>query len=108
MPNDLPVTEDLDFHYLLSLMPPLFNEPEYAWLPELFSLVGHEALIQLCKYAGGEIIKIPTLEELANSVEALQWFYDIHISKKRKVGDLPENLVDLYRRIRKVYDANNS
>lgn len=108
MPNDLPVTEDLDFHYLLSLMPPLLDEPEYAWLPELFSLVGHEALIQLCKYAGGEVIKIPTLEELANSVEALQWFYDIHISKKRKVGDIPESLVDLYRRIRKVYDANNS
>ena len=49
----LPITEELDFAYLLSLLPPLKDEPEFAWLPELFSIVGHESLIRLCKYAGG-------------------------------------------------------
>ena len=49
-------TEDLDFHYLLTLMPPLHNISQFTWLPELFSIIGHEGLIKLCKYAGGETI----------------------------------------------------
>ena len=69
---DLPITEELDFHYLLELMPPLHNIPEFAWLPELFSIIGYEKLIQLCKYAGGETIAIPTIEELTSSIESLQ------------------------------------
>ena len=101
--NKLPLTEELDFHYLLSLMPPLHNEPEFAWLPELFVLVGHKALIDLCKYAGGEIIKIPTLEQLSRSIEALQWYYDVNISKKKQSTDVPLEIQNLYFKICEVY-----
>ena len=62
--KQLPVTEELDFHYLLSLMPPLHDIDEFSWLPELFSIIGHEKLILLCKYAGGEVIRIPTIDQL--------------------------------------------
>lgn len=106
--SDLPLTEDLDFHYLLGLMPPLHNEPEFAWLPELFSTIGYERLITLCKYAGGELIKIPTLDQLGDSIDALQWFYDVKIKKIKSISEVPANISQLFLKICEVYDARNS
>lgn len=99
------LTEELDFAYLLELMPPLHDVPEFSWLPELFSIIGHERLITLCKYAGGETIRIPTLDELSNSITALQWFYDVHISKKANVSDIPKECYSMYCKIVEVYFA---
>lgn len=103
--NQLSLTEDIDFHYLLGLMPPLHNVSEFAWLPELFSIIGHEKLVLLAKYAGGETIRIPTVEELLNSIDALQWFYDVQIAKKKQLSELPNDLVDLYSKITEVYNV---
>lgn len=103
--NKIPITEDLDFAYLLELMPPLNNQTGFAWLPELFSIVGPESLINLCRYAGGETITIPTLDELTSSVEALQYFYDINIKKTKELQDLPSSLIDKYMKISEVYNA---
>lgn len=104
---DLPITEELDFHYLLELMPPLHNIPEFAWLPELFSIIGYEKLIQLCKYAGGETIAIPTIEELTSSIESLQWFYDAYIKKCKSFNQIPKELQTKVSKIIEVYDARN-
>lgn len=107
MKDNLPITEDLDFAYLLELMPPLHNVEEFAWLPELFSIIGHERLINLCKYAGGESITIPTIDQLNESVDALQWFYDIRIAKKKNAADIPTHLQNLVIKIAEVYDARD-
>ena len=107
MADKLPVAEELDFAYLLELMPPLHSQPEFAWLPELFCIIGHEKLIDLCKYAGGEYIRIPTLQQLADSIDALQLFYDIRISKKKSISDIPENLVSLFSIIDEVYSVRD-
>lgn len=105
-----PITlqEELDFHYLLGLMPPLYNVPEFAWLPELFSLIGHDKLIQLAKYCGGERIKIPTLEQLSDSIEALQWFYDVKIKKIQDITEVPPRLHSHFHKIMEVYDAREN
>lgn len=103
--SNLPVTEELDFAYLLELMPPMHRVPEFAWLPELFSIIGHEKLILLCKYAGGESITVPTLDELTTSIEAFQWFYDIGIKETKCIEDVPYNLIDKVNKIFEVYDA---
>lgn len=87
---NLNITEELDFHYLLTLMPTLRSMPQFTWLPELFSTIGHDSLIELCRYAGGETITIPTLDELLDSVNSLQYFYDAYISKKISVSDIPD------------------
>lgn len=100
--------DELDFHYLLGLMPPLHNVPEFAWLPELFSIIGHERLILLCKFAGGERIKIPTLEQLSDSIEALQWFYDVRVNKTKAITDVPVNLHSLLAKIIEIYDAREN
>lgn len=107
MKYDLPITEDLDFHYLLSLMAPLRKVSEFQWLPELFSIIGHERIITLCKYAGGEIIQIPTLEELTESIEALQVFYDVYIKHILHPSEIPDNLKKLVFKIEEIYNADN-
>lgn len=104
----LPITEELDFHYLLGLMPPLHNVPEFSWLPELFSIVGHESLIKLCKYAGGEQIRIPTLDELSKSIDAIQNFYDVYIKKSKSESEIPDGLSELVDKIRVVYNDRNN
>lgn len=100
--NNLSLSEELDFAYLLELMRPLSAEPNYAWLPELFSLIGVESLIQLCKYAGGQTIKLPTLDQLNYSIEAMQWFYEVHI-KGVDISNVPKQYVEEVNRIIKLY-----
>lgn len=101
-------TEDLDFHYLLSLMQPLHDVEDFSWLPELFSIIGHESLIRLCKYAGGETIRIPTLYQLSDSIDALQLYYDIYIKGTKSVLDIPDKLNSLVDKIKEVFDAESS
>ena len=101
--SELPITEELDFAYLLELMPALHDKPGFAWLPELFSIIGAERLITLCRYAGGEVIEIPTLDDLTSSVEALQFFYDILIKKSKSIADVPPALKDKFITICKEY-----
>ena len=105
--SKLPITEELDFAYLLELMPPLHDVPEFSWLPELFSIVGHENLITLCKYAGGETITIPTIDQLVTSISALQEFYDVYVKKCKSISEVPKQLLGLVVKIREVYDARN-
>lgn len=100
-------SEELDFHYLLSLMRPLHSVDQFCWLPELFSIIGHERLITLCKYAGGEVIRIPKLSELSNSIDALQYFYDVYIKHVKQQDEIPESLQSLVAIIREVYDARS-
>ena len=106
--KQLPVTEELDFHYLLSLMPPLYNIDELSWLPELFSIIGHEKLILLCKYAGGEVIRIPTIDQLNQSLISLQWFYDVYIASRKEVNEIPLEYVECVSKIVEVYNARNN
>ena len=103
MGKELPVTEELDFQYLLQLLPPLEDTPEFANLPELFSILGAKNLIKLCKYAGGEIIKLPTLEQLLKDIQALQWYYDVFINHSKSVVEIPSDLKDLVQIIKDTY-----
>ena len=101
--DNLSVKEELDFQYLLQLLPPLENEPEFAALPELFSIIGAKTLIKLCKYAGGETIKIPTLEQLCQDIEALQWYYNVYIKKTKVSSEIPMELKELVAKIQRAY-----
>lgn len=103
----LPITEELDFHMLLTLLKPLEDEEQFEWLPELFSIIGYERLIKLSKFAGGETIKIPDIDQLTTSMEALQWFYWVDISKRQVEHDIPYNLLPLVAKIREKYATDS-
>ena len=106
--SKLPLTEDLDFQYLLCIMPLLQEIPEYQLLPELFSIIGETSLIELCSVAGGETIRIPTLEELSKSIDGLQAFYDYKIKGLVSKQEIKPELQGLVTRIERIYDAKNS
>lgn len=105
--NNLSITESSDFQYLLELMIPLYKQPRFAWLPELFSIIGYEKLILLCKYAGGETIKIPTIEELSQAVEALDWYYKVWIAKTSKITDIPAEYHSIVEDIVKILEQRS-
>ena len=101
----LDITESSDFHCLLELLVPLYNVEEYAWLPELFSIIGHEKLLLLAKYAGGETIRIPTVDEINSALEALDWYYRVYILKRKRRKSIPPEYRELVDKIREVFDA---
>ena len=107
MKKNLPISEDLDFGYLLSLMRPLYSIPEFAWLPELFALVGYESLIDLCKYAGGETIVIPTVDQLREAVESLQWFYNVYLAHSNSELEIPPEYKNIVAEIAEIYNVRN-
>lgn len=110
MKNDakLSLTEEFDLGSILELMVPMYLRPEYAWLPELMSIVGYQSLIRLCKVAGGEVIRIPTIDQLADAVEAMDWYYKVWISKKYDVTQVPPRVAHLVEVIARTYeDASN-
>lgn len=101
----LDITESSDFHCLLELMLPLYNVDEFSCLPELFSILGHEKLLLLVKYAGGETIKIPTLEQLNDSIQALDWYYRVYVIKRKYKKSIPPEYRELVDKIKEVFDA---
>ena len=108
MKNNIPITEELDFHYLLGLLPPLTGEIEFAWLPELFAILStdkpsFEKLIDLCNFCGGETLRIPTIDELSDSIEALQYFYDTEIKGMTRTDIISPKVEDLVRKIKAIY-----
>lgn len=86
-------------------MRPLHNVDEYAFLPELFTLLGHDKLIDLCRYCGGETIKIPTSKELVDALDALQIFYDVYIAKRKSELTIPITSEELVNKIKEVYNV---
>ena len=102
--SKLSITEEIDFAYLLELMPALHNIPQYSWLPELFAVIGYKRLIDLCEYAGGATITIPKIDDLRDSVIALQWFYNIHIKQKSSISEVPKKYKKLYDKICEAYE----
>lgn len=105
--DKLDMTQSSDFHCLLELMLSLYEIEEYACLPELFSILGHEKLLMLMKYAGGETIKIPTLDELIASLEALEWYYKVYVIKRKYRKSIPEEYRPLVAKIKEVFDASS-
>lgn len=87
--SSLDITESSDFPFLLELMPLVQNNPKYTLLPELFAIIGHESLIKLCKYAGGEVIAIPELSELSDAIECLEWYYKVYVEQSKPYQSIP-------------------
>lgn len=103
----LPVVEELDFAYLLALMRPIHDVDGYALLPELFAVLGHEKLITLSRYFGGETFTIPTLDEISDSIDAIRAFYDVYIRKAAEPESIPVHLAPTVAEIKRVYDARD-
>lgn len=106
--SNLNITESSDFPLLLELMPLIKDNADYALLPELFTIIGHEKLIKLCKYAGGETLKIPTLSEVSDAIECLEWYYKVYIEKSKTHQSVPLRYRLKVSEIKRTIDARNN
>ena len=104
----LSFVDSSNFQYLLELFMPLYQMPEYAWLPELFSIIGHERLIKLCKYCGGETIKVPTLSELLFSIEGLEWYFKSSVSNECTSAEIPPKYADIVSKISAIIEERGN
>jgi len=102
--KQLSLTEASNFEYLLELLVPLSSDPSFAWLPELFSIIGYEKLLLLSRFAGGETIKIPTISQISESMEGLNWYYRVFVEKSKYRKSIPEQYVDIVYRIKEIID----
>lgn len=48
---------------------------------------------------------IPTLPQLAKSVDAMQWFYDVCIKTTKSPTDIPDDLRPLVDKINEIYQT---
>ena len=73
--NIIKALEQLDkkdiYSLILFILYKLKETPEYATLSELIYILDNENFIKLINYYGGKTIKIPTLSELSNVLNAL-------------------------------------
>ena len=54
----------------------------------------NEKLILLCKFAGGEILKIPTMKELTTAIEAMQYFVDVDVKQIKSDISNPDAIAE--------------
>lgn len=59
----------------------LIDIPEYSALSELIYVLDKNNLLNLCEFFGGTTIRIPTIEELQNLVQALMLYQSVNIDK---------------------------
>lgn len=59
----------------------LTDSPEYSSISELIYVLDRENFFNLCKFFGGQTIKIPTLEEIEELMQTLSVFYSINVDK---------------------------
>lgn len=67
------------FNIMLFVLYKLKDIPDYKVLSELFYLVDKEALLNICQYYGGMTVRIPTIEELNNILNALTLYLKVDI-----------------------------
>ena len=65
------------FNIMLFVLYKLKDIPDYKVLSELSYLVDKEALLNICQYYGGMTIRIPTIDELNNVLNALTLYLKV-------------------------------
>lgn len=74
-------TDDIYSLVLFAILQ-LKKAPEYSVLSELIYSLDRDSLLNLCKQFGGMTIKIPTLEELEDVIDALLLYCYVNIEHK--------------------------
>lgn len=87
------------------------NISEYSTMSELAYVLDQKNFLRLCEYFGGQIIKIPTLDELEDTIYAmlLYQYIDVeHIPEPDALNMIPvqgeqlKNIKSCYRTLRNV------
>lgn len=101
--NNLKTTDI--YSLLLFVLYKLRHVPEYSGISQLAFVLDEENFLNFCEYFGGLTIKVPTIKELQDIVDALLMYQYIDIDKMsydeavEKIGFSSSQM----RRVKKVY-----
>lgn len=80
--NELEKLKQIDIWSLMLFVLYNFQSiPEYAALSELAYILDEKNLLKLCEYFGGQTIKIPTIDQLEETIYAMLLYQYIDIEK---------------------------
>lgn len=80
--NELEKLKQIDIWSLMLFVLYNFqNIPEYSSLSELAYILDQKNLLKLCEYFGGQTIKIPTIDQLEETIYAMLLYQYIDIEK---------------------------
>lgn len=80
--NELKKLKDVDIWSLMLFVLYNFQKiPEYSALSELAYILDLKNLLKLCEYFGGQTIKVPTINQLEDTVFAMLLYQYIDIEK---------------------------
>lgn len=80
--NELEKLKQIDIWSLMLFVLYNFqNVPEYSSLSELAYILDQKNLLKLCEYFGGQTIKIPTIDQLEETIYAMLLYQYIDIEK---------------------------
>lgn len=80
--NELDKLKQIDLWSLMLFVLYNFqNIPEYSAISELAYILDEKNLLKLCEYFGGQTIKIPTIDQLEETIYAMLLYQYIDIEK---------------------------
>lgn len=81
--NELKELKNNDFYsILLFILFRLTDNPEYSSLSRLAYILDIDNLLKLCKFFGGNIIKIPTIDQLEDICNGLLLYQKVDLEKQ--------------------------
>lgn len=80
--NELQKLKTIDIWSLMLFVLYNFQQiPEYSTLSELAYVLDQKSLLKLCEYFGGQTIKIPTIDQLEETIYAMLLYQYVDIEK---------------------------
>lgn len=80
--NELEKLKQMDIWSLMLFVLYNFqNIPEYAAVSELAYILDQKNMLKLCEYFGGQTIKIPTIDQLEETIYAMLLYQYIDVEK---------------------------
>lgn len=80
--NELQKLKQLDIWSLMLFVLYNFQKiPEYAAISELAYILDEKSLLRLCEYFGGQTIKIPTIDQMEETIYAMLLYQYTDIEK---------------------------
>lgn len=80
--NELQKLKQVDIWSLMLFVLYKFQHiPEYSSLSELCYILDEKSLLKLCEYFGGQTIKIPTIDELEETLYAMLIYQYVDVEK---------------------------